>query len=147
MEERWRLYRAWGDLPPEASLRLRILAWLFPWWQWLLYIGITEQTDERVAVARWAEHLKEKDWSPDIATWERDRKVYRSETAARKVERAAIKGERPIWNVVHNQNNPRAVRVRRRLPRHVTRGQLRTWPMLASWVAIAAGIYWVFTAR
>jgi hypothetical protein len=142
--EEWRLYRAWGDLPPESAWWLRLLARLFPWWQWLLYIGITERTDERAAVARWAEHLKDKDWSPDIATWERDPRIWRSEAAVREAERRAIKREHPFHNDLHNRGNPNAVRVRVRPPRHVVRTWLRTWPMLAAWAAIAYGLWWYF---
>lgn len=134
----WRLYRAWGDLPRESGWRRRFLAWLLGGWQQLLYIGITSRT----AVARWAEHLGDKRFAPEIACWERDRRVYRREADVLAAERAAIIAERPVHNVQHNGNNPGAVRVRRHLPRHVVAARVR-WATLASlWLALTVVLWW-----
>lgn len=134
----WRLYRAWGDLPREAGIRRRLLAWLLGGWQQLLYIGITE----RSTVARWAEHCGDKQWAPDIAVWERDPRVWASEADVLDAERAAIIAERPVWNVTHNGNNPGAVRMRRHLPRHVVRARLRMLARVCVMVALFAG-FWI----
>ncbi|MBM0237139.1 hypothetical protein JNW88_08235 [Micromonospora sp. ATA32] len=133
----WRLYRAWGDLPRESGWRRRFLAWLLGGWQQLLYIGITE----RAAVARWAEHCGTKRWAPDIACWERDPRVWVSEADVLAAERAAIIRERPVHNVVHNGNNPGAVRIRRHMPRHVVRARLRLAGGSCVWLALFSAVW------
>lgn len=133
----WRLYRAWGDLPRESGWRRRLLAWLLGGWQQLLYIGITERT----AVARWAEHLTQKRWARDIACWERDPRLWMSEADVLAAERAAIIAERPVHNVIHNGNNPGAVRIRRHLPAHVVRARLRLLARACLWTALFAGFW------
>ncbi|MEV5819326.1 hypothetical protein AB0L22_09135 [Micromonospora haikouensis] len=135
--DQWRLYRAWGDLPRESGWWARFVCWLLGGWQQLLYIGVTERT----AIARWAEHLKEKRWAPDIACWERDDRVWSTEADVLAVERAAIIAERPVHNVQHNGNNPGAVRVRRHLPRHVVRARLRWAARACVWVALFVGCW------
>lgn len=135
-EGEWRLYRAWGDLPRESGLWRRFLAWLLGGWQQLLYVGITGRT----AMARWAEHIGDKSWAPDIAVLERDRRVWSSEEDVRAAERAAIIAERPVWNVEHNGNNPGAVRIRRRLPQHVVRSRLRLAVHVCVFVAVFAAL-------
>lgn len=139
----WRLYRAWGDLPRESGWRRRFLAWLLGGWQQLLYIGVTERT----AVARWAEHCDTKWWAPDVACWERDPRVWCSEVDVLAVERAAIVAERPVHNVQHNGNNPGAVRVRRRLPRHVVAARGRSLARVCVWLALFAGFWLVAGGR
>lgn len=133
----WRLYRAWGDLPRESGWWRRFLAWLLGGWQQLLYIGITERT----AIARWAEHMNTKRWAPDIACWERDPRVWHSEADVLAAERAAIIAERPVHNVVHNGNNPGAVRVRRHLPRHVVHTRIVWAARACLWTALLAGFW------
>jgi hypothetical protein len=135
-EGEWRLYRAWGWLPPESGLWRRFLAWLLGGWQQLLYIGVTERT----TIARWAEHMKDKDWAPQIACWERDETIYRSEAEVLAAETAAIWAERPVHNIAKNGNNPGAVHVRRRLHRHVVARRIRValWTLL--WLAVALGL-------
>ncbi|MGS2615125.1 hypothetical protein ACVCAH_11460 [Micromonospora sp. LZ34] len=133
----WRLYRAWGDLPRESGLRRRLASWLLGGWQQLLYIGITERT----AVARWAEHCGDKRWAPDVACWERDPRVWASEADVLAAERAAIIAERPVHNVVHNGNNPGAVRIRRHLPAHVVRARIRWAARLCVGLALFAGFW------
>lgn len=135
----WRLYRAWGDLPRESGMWRRFLAWLLGGWQQLLYLGITERT----AVARWAEHAKDKQWAPDVACWERDPRVWHSEADVLAAERAAIIAERPVHNLQHNGNNPGAVRVRRHLPQHVVRARIRWAGRLCVWLALFAGLWLV----
>ncbi|WP_047890840.1 hypothetical protein [Micromonospora sp. RV43] len=132
------MYRAWGDLPRESGWRRRFLAWMLGGWQWLLYIGITERT----AVARWAEHLNEKTWAPDVACWERDPQVWHSEADVLDAERSAIIAERPVHNVAHNGNNPGAVRMRRHLPRHVVAARTRL--LVRACVAVALfTVFWI----
>lgn len=132
----FRLYRAWGDLPRESGWRRRVLAWLLGGRQQLLYIGITERT----AIARWAEHLKDKRWAPDIACWERDGRVWSTQADVEVAEQQAIWRERPVHNIAHNGNNPGAVRIRRHVPAHVVRARLRlaVWSLL--WLAVAVGL-------
>ncbi|TDC25051.1 hypothetical protein E1211_31270, partial [Micromonospora sp. 15K316] len=135
----FRLYRAWGDLPPETGWRARLLGRLLGGWQYLLYIGVTERT----AVARWAEHLDDKDWAPQVACWERDPRVWASREAVEAAERAAIIAERPVHNVQHNR--PGVARRRRHLPRHVVRARLRAAGWLLLWsvqvvVLLAVGV-------
>jgi hypothetical protein len=132
----FRLYRAWGDLPKESGLRRRFLAWLLGGWQQLLYIGITERT----TIARWAEHMKDKWWAPDIATWERDTRVWGSRVDVEAAEEEAIWRERPVHNIAHNGSNPGAVRVRRHLPAHVGRARLRFALWFGLWLFVAVGL-------
>lgn len=136
-EDEWRLYRAWGDLPRESGPWRRFLAWLLGGWQQLLYIGITGRT----TIARWAEHCKDKSWAPDIATWERDPKVWHSTEDVEAAEQAAIWRERPVWNQAHNGNNPGAVRIRRHLPQHVVRVRLRLAFHACVFLALFAGLW------
>lgn len=136
-EGEWRLYRAWGDLPRESGLWRRFLAWLLGGWQHLLYIGETERT----AVARWAEHAKDKSWAPNVACWERDPKVYRSQADVFAAERDAIIRERPVHNLAHNGNNAGAVRIRRHLPQHVVRVRIRFATIVCAWLAMFAGFW------
>lgn len=128
----WRLYRAWGDLPPESGLWRRLVAWL-------LYVGITGRT----AAARWDEHMGDKPWAPDVACWERDPRVYRSEAAVLAAEKTAIVAERPVWNVEHNGNNPGAVRRRRHLPKHVVVRRVRWATHVGVWVALTVVLWWL----
>ncbi|MFC0504196.1 hypothetical protein [Micromonospora costi] len=129
----FRLYRAWGDLPPEKGLWPRLLAWLLGAWQHLLYIGITERT----APARWAEHMDRQVWAPQVACWERDPRVWRTRVEVEAAEAAAIIAEGPIHNVVHNRPGSVARR-RRHLPRHVVRTRLRATGWLGLWFALVA---------
>jgi hypothetical protein len=135
--DQWRLYRAWGDLPPESGWRARLTAWLLGDWQHLLYIGITGRT----TMARWAEHMRDKWWAPDVATWERDPRVYGTLTEVEAAEKQAIERERPVHNVAHNGNNPGRVRLRRHLPRHVVAARLRYARWAALWVVLFGGMW------
>lgn len=127
----FRLYRAWGDLPPETGWWARLLAWLLGGWQHLLYIGITERT----APARWAEHMDRQVWAPQVACWERDPRVWRTRVEVEAAEAAAILAEGPVHNVIHNRPGSVARR-RRHLPRHVVRARLRALGWLAVWLAV-----------
>lgn len=138
-EGEWRLYRTWGWLPKESGIWRRLAAWLLGNRQQLLYVGVTERT----AIARWAEHMKEKWWAPDIACWERDERIYASEADVLAAETAAIWAERPVHNIAKNGNNPGAVHVRRRLERHVLERRLRLAPHAIVWVLLAAGVWWL----
>jgi hypothetical protein len=105
----------------------------------LLYVGITERT----TIARWAEHMKDKWWAPDIACWERDERIYSSEQEVLDAETAAIRAERPVHNIAKNGNNPGAVHVRRRLERHVLERRLRVAACLLVWMAFTGLAWWL----
>jgi predicted GIY-YIG superfamily endonuclease len=67
----------------------------------LLYVGISNNPRRR-----WKQHMKEKAWYPQVrhqtVTW------YDSERAARRAESAAIRQERPHFNIVGAIRPPRA---------------------------------------
>ena len=61
----------------------------------LLYIGISF-----CALRRFMQHRKEKPWSGDVKRIEIE--TYATRTEAEAIEKAAIKSENPLYNVVHN---------------------------------------------
>ena len=61
----------------------------------LLYVGITGD-----AATRWKAHSKAKGWWPQVATVKVEHFAARPDVEAAEV--AAIKAERPVFNVVHN---------------------------------------------
>jgi len=64
----------------------------------LLYIGIS-----KTVLARMAQHFQTKDWIPDTGylKWTSYDQRWQAETA----ERRAIIAEKPIWNVMFNEDN------------------------------------------
>lgn len=69
----------------------------------LLYIGITRDPS-----SRWAQHSSDKQW------WHEVQRIaiqaFPDRASARKAERAAIKSEKPHYNITHNQaKKPRPV--------------------------------------
>lgn len=62
----------------------------------LLYIGISQD-----AFVRFSQHTKDKPWIDQVARWERE--VYPARKVALEAEKAAIKAEFPLYNVVHNE--------------------------------------------
>ncbi len=114
-----------------------------------LYVGITG----RVPLERLLEHLRTKRWAPEIACWEVDPRVFRTEAEVLAAEKAAIIAERPKYNVAHNGNNPgrAAVRVAPRRPAvqpspaEVVLSSRWTW-----WAVLylaAVGVSWWLLAR
>lgn len=65
----------------------------------LLYIGIALQP-----FARMGQHRREKSWWGEVATVTIEHYVSRPKAMA--AERAAIKAEKPRYNVVHNRDKP-----------------------------------------
>lgn len=61
----------------------------------LLYVGISNSV-----VRRLAQHARDSKWGRRIARVEVE--YHESREAAESAERAAIKAERPLWNVLHN---------------------------------------------
>lgn len=61
----------------------------------LLYVGITDRGPQR-----WVEHARSKAWWHTVARFEIRRYPTREAVAA--AEKAAIIAERPVWNLVHN---------------------------------------------
>ncbi len=66
----------------------------------LLYIGITGR---KAPIKRLGEHMAKKPWAAEIARWEIDPRVWATEAEVLAVEKAAIKSERPRYNVTHNR--------------------------------------------
>ncbi len=77
----------------------------------LLYVGITNEPPVRLRA-----HRKASPWWDDVArtTYE----AHPSREALKRAERAAIKAEHPLWNVVHNKTPrpaPKPAVVQRRI--------------------------------
>lgn len=62
----------------------------------LLYIGITKQRYER-----WRQHEKTQPWIKEATTWKWE--LILPWLNPHEVEKAAIKAERPLYNIIHNQ--------------------------------------------
>lgn len=134
----WRIYRWWGDLPPEAGWRAHLLDWLLGRRLRLLYLGETG----RLPVVRALEHAYDKWWISDVRLLEVDRRVWRSEDEVLAYEAEAIRRERPVHNVAHNGNTPGRVRTRRYLPRAVLATRIRAAAWVALWLAGATSGWW-----
>jgi hypothetical protein len=65
--------------------------------QRLLYVGISLSAAQRAS-----DHKATKPWWPEVATMTVER-ISDDRDEARKIERAAIEGERPKYNIVHNR--------------------------------------------
>lgn len=63
----------------------------------LLYIGITSSPIHRLF-----QHLEEKPWAPQI-TWQHVKR-YEDREEALRAEELAIRSERPLYNIQHNQD-------------------------------------------
>jgi hypothetical protein len=99
------------------------------------YVGETV----RVPLRRLMEHIESQPWSDTVVRWEVDSQVFAGKTAVLAAEDAAIKAERPLYNVEGNLANP--VRVppwvaqEQRKARDLARGvQSPSWdrPLVAS---------------
>ncbi|WP_381801088.1 GIY-YIG nuclease family protein [Streptomyces niveus] len=77
-----------------ALYRLRTSAGL------LLYVGISDDP-----LRRWPEHAKDKPWFSIVANFATE--WFESREAALDAERSAIRSERPLHNVLHNQEAAR----------------------------------------
>jgi hypothetical protein len=64
----------------------------------------------RLPFQRMMEHIYEQPWADTIVGWEVDATVYPGKAAVLAAEEAAIKAERPLYNVEHNRGNPRRVK-------------------------------------
>lgn len=82
----WRLYRFFDDAGE------------------LLYRGKTNEP-----IRRLLEHLRDQPWADEIATWQRDPRIFYSEAEALAAEKAAIRAERPRYNITHNGGNPNRI--------------------------------------
>lgn len=65
----------------------------------LLYVGIADDW-----LSRWRAHRKESAWFGDVASVKVE--DFDSRPEAESAERAAIRAERPKWNVMHNTRKP-----------------------------------------
>jgi predicted GIY-YIG superfamily endonuclease len=65
----------------------------------LLYVGITNNLE-----SRFSQHQKDKPWYHQVS--EIKTETYPTRDAALWVERNAIRLEKPIYNITHNQNGP-----------------------------------------
>lgn len=133
-------------------------------WGQLLYLG-----ESSAPHLRHDQHA-DKPWWPyyldlDGGSWEVGPGRYRSRVAARVAERAAIRAERPLYNVEHNQGNPYRVVVPRRVRRPVvwsarparrsswwqaarwSRRRIRLVTVALAWHALTGGLWAVIGGR
>lgn len=97
-----RLYRFWVEHPVTGE-------------EVLGYVGETV----RQPFDRLMEHVGDKPWMDTVTRWERDSRVFAGKRAVLDAEAAAIRDERPLYNVKGNERNderippPLAIRQRR----------------------------------
>lgn len=70
--------------------------------QTLGYIGETL----RLPFTRWLEHVYEQPWADTIAALVVDEQVFPSKGAVLAAEEAAVRAERPLFNIEFNMGNP-----------------------------------------
>jgi hypothetical protein len=70
--------------------------------EWLGYLGETG----RVPIERIGEHFAEKLWRDTIVRIEIDPTIYPDKASVMAAEEAAIRAERPLYNIEHNMDNP-----------------------------------------
>lgn len=117
------------------------------WWKWWeptalyrlrdqkktrLYIGISNDVKRR-----FAQHADDKFWWKDVCHRHTRVRWYWSRGAAERAEERAIKSERPLYNVIHNEANPHRVIYRKRSGQRVHRRRL-FWPR--AWNVTALGV-------
>ena len=68
----------------------------------LIYVGETG----RQPFERLMEHIDAQPWADTITSWEVDDEVFAGKPAVLAAETAAIRGERPLYNVKGNMANP-----------------------------------------
>jgi hypothetical protein len=89
------------------------------------YIGETV----RQPFERLLEHLATQPWFDTVVRWERDRRVFPGKRAVLAAEAAAIRAERPLYNVRENESNEDRiippVAIRQRRARDVERNRRR----------------------
>lgn len=71
----------------------------------LLYVGMTG----RIPVKRLMEHVADKPWASEMASWQVDPQTWWSEADVLAAEKHAIVTERPRYNTIHNGRNPHRV--------------------------------------
>lgn len=86
-----RLYRFYG-WDPRTNYTTKVL----------IYIGETV----REPFERLMEHIDEQPWRDTITSWEVDDRVYAGKAEVLAAEAAAIRRERPLYNVRENMGNP-----------------------------------------
>lgn len=103
-----------------------------------LYIGISNAPTLRLG-----QHLDEKPWAHEIATWSIDRwHVFTDRAKAERYERRCIRRERPLYNVEFNRGNPTRVARRGRpgwFRQWARRTRYRTF-RAAAWSGLGAGL-------
>lgn len=85
------LYRFWV-LDPATGYTTRVLG----------YVGETA----RIPFERLMEHVYAQPWADTIVGWEVDPTVYTGKAAVLAAEKAAVRRERPLYNVEWNMGNP-----------------------------------------
>jgi hypothetical protein len=107
-----RLYRFWVEHPVTGE-------------EVLGYVGETV----RQPFARLMEHVDSQPWMDTVTRWERDPVVYPGKLAVLEAEAAAIRIERPLYNVKGNLDNPERVppplAIRQRRARDAEHGKPR----------------------
>lgn len=73
----------------------------------LLYVGVARAGRER---QRWEEHRRDKPWWPQVAT-RHVVGVYGTRAEALRVEEGMIRSAQPVFNQVHNGQNPWRVHI------------------------------------
>jgi len=69
------------------------------------YVGETI----RQPFTRLMEHVESQPWMDTVTRWERDPRVFAGKTAVLEAEAAAIRAEKPLYNVRENLDNPRRI--------------------------------------
>lgn len=107
-----RLYRFWVEHPVTGE-------------EVLGYVGETV----RQPFARLMEHVDVQPWIDTVTRWEREPFVYAGKRAVLEAEAAAIRAERPLYNVRGNERNPDRiippVAIRQRRARDLQRNKPR----------------------
>lgn len=88
-----RLYRFWVRHPATGR---KVLG----------YVGETI----RQPLTRLMEHIDAQPWADTITSWEVDDEVFAGKAQALRAEAAAIKAERPLYNIRENMGNPLRVK-------------------------------------
>jgi hypothetical protein len=101
-------------LPPDAR---RIV---------LGYLGETV----REPLVRLIEHVMDQPWADTIVGYDVDPRVFVGKAAVLEAEEAAIRSERPLYNVVHNEGGhriPPPLAIRQRRARDAAKADARRW--------------------
>lgn len=97
----------------------------------LLYVGISNRPD-----LRFKQHAADKPWWPQV--FRREVRMFRTRSQALRAEEVAIRSERPLYNIVHNEANPRRVRYRKIQSARRTRRIRWVWPGAWNVTAVSA---------